>query len=191
MDAACPEPGGMLGLRGLTPERIEALASRSGCRVAIVNGPGHVVLGGALAALAEAERLAAEAGATTIQRLPVAVPAHTRLLAGAVAPFAAALREARPRAAAVAVLSGLDGSPVRGGDAAVEALSRQVAERLEWERCLAVAGELGCSVLVELGPGTALARMAREALPGVAVRAASEFRSAAGLARWVADRLAA
>jgi len=191
MDEACAGPGGMLGLRGLPPERLEGVVAGSGCPVAIVNGPGHVVLGGTIAGLEVAARLAAAGGATTVHRLPVAVPAHTRLLAGAVAPFADALRAARPRAARIPVLSGLDGTPIRGGDAAVEALARQVAEPLEWARCLAVAGEMGCTVLLDLGPGSALARMAREALPGAAVRAAGEFRSAEGVARWVAARRAA
>ena len=188
MDQACPEPAGLLGLRGLSLERLEALADEAGCEVAIVNGPDHAVLGGPEPALEAAARLAAAAGATTVQRLRIGVPAHTRWLAGAVAPFARALAEADPRPGHTRVLAGRSGAPIRGGAAAVEALSRQVAERLEWGRCLAVAGELGCSVLLELGPGTALARMAREALPGVAVRAVAEFRSAEGVARWVAGR---
>lgn len=190
MDEACAGPAGLLGLRGLPLARLEALAAGAGCEVAIVNGPDHCVLGGPAAALEEAARRAAAAGANTVQRLPVAVPAHTRLLAGAVAPFARALAAAGPRAPAVPVLAGVSGEPVRSAAAAVGTLSRQVAERLEWARCLAVAGELGCTVLLELGPGTALARMAREALPGAAVRAVAEFRSAAGVARWVAARLA-
>ncbi len=191
MDAACPGPAGLLGLRGLPAARLEALAAATGSEVAIVNGPDHCVLGGPVPALEEAARRAAAAGATTVQRLPVAVPAHTRLLAGAVAPFARALAAAGPRAPAVPVLAGVSGEPVRSAAGAVESLSRQVAQRLEWGRCLAVAAELGCTVLLELGPGTALARMAREALPGAAVRAVAEFRSAAGVARWVEGRLGA
>lgn len=190
MDQACAAPGGLLGVRGLSTARVEALAVDSACEVAIVNGPDHAVLGGTLPALTAAARLASSMGATTVQWLPVAVPAHTRLLAGAVRPFAEALAASGPRPASIPVLSGLSGVPVPGGSAAVAALSRQVAERLEWGRCLAIAGEMGCSVLLDLGPGTALARMAREALPGVAVRAASEFRSAGGVARWVAGQLA-
>jgi [acyl-carrier-protein] S-malonyltransferase len=190
MDRACGAPAGLLGLRGLSLARLERLAAEAGCQVAIVNGPEHAVLGGALAALERAAALASAAGASTIQRLPIAIPAHTGLLASAVAPFAEALAAAGPRLAAAPVLAGISGEPGRGGASAVETLSRQLAERLEWGRCLEVAGELGCTVLLELGPGTALAKMAREALPGVAVRAASEFRSAEGVARWVKVRLA-
>jgi [acyl-carrier-protein] S-malonyltransferase len=188
MDQACPGPAGLLGLRGLPLSRLEALADEAGCAVAIVNGPDHAVLGGPAPALELAAALAAAAGATTVQRLPIGVPAHTRWMGSAVAPFALALAAAGPRPAQVPVLAGLSGAPIRGGAAAVEALSRQVAERLEWARCLAVAGELGCTVLLELGPGSALSRMAREALPGVEARAVAEFRTAEGVARWVAGR---
>ena len=190
MDQACAAPAGLLGLRGLPLALLERLAAEAGCQVAIVNGPEHAVLGGALPAIDRAAGLAAAAGAATIQRLPIQVPAHTGLLAAAVRPFAEALAAARPRPSSAPVLAGISGAPGWGGADAVETLSRQLAERLEWGRCLEVAGELGCTVLLELGPGTALARMAREALPGAAVRAVSEFRSAEGVARWVADRLA-
>jgi len=188
MDQACPGPAGLLGLRGLPLSRLEALAAEAGCEVAIVNGPDHAVLGGPGPALEAAAALATAAGATTVQRLPIGVPAHTRWLAGAVAPFAQALAAAGPRPSQVPVLAGRSGLAILGGAAAVEALSRQVAERLEWARCLAVARELGCTVLLELGPGAALSRMAREALPGVEARAVAEFRTAEGVARWVAGR---
>jgi [acyl-carrier-protein] S-malonyltransferase len=166
------------------------VAVQAGCEVAIVNGPEHAVLGGPVAALAEAERLAASAGVTTIQRLRIATPAHTGLLAGAVGSFAEALQAAGPKPSSIPVLSGISGEPCRGGASAVACLSRQLAERLEWGRCLEVAAELGCTVLLDLGPGAALAKMARQALPGVAARAVNEFRSAAGVARWVTSQLA-
>jgi [acyl-carrier-protein] S-malonyltransferase len=190
MDGVSPSPGGLLGLRGLTLARVEALAAESGCEVAIVNGPEHVVLGGPRSAIDVAAGLATAAGAATVQRLRVTVAAHTRQLASAVLPFATALSSAGPRPASIPVLAGISGKAVRGGAEAVDALSRQLAERLEWGRCLAIAGELGCTVLLDLGPGTALARMAREALPGLSVRAVSEFRTPEGVGRWVAERLA-
>jgi [acyl-carrier-protein] S-malonyltransferase len=190
MDQANPSPGGLLGLRGLPLARAEALAAESGCEVAIVNGPEHVVLGGPLPAIDQAARLAMAAGAATVLRLPITVAAHTRQLASAVLPFATALASAAPRQAAIPVLAGISGTPVRGGAEAVDVLSRQLAERLEWGRCLAIAGEMGCTVFLDLGPGSALAKMAGEALPGLPVRAVSEFRTLEGVGRWVAERLA-
>jgi [acyl-carrier-protein] S-malonyltransferase len=190
MDRAAPEGGGLVGLRGLPLARAEALAAEAGAEVAIVNGPDHCVVGGPGAALARIERRAAEEGAGTVQRLPVGVPAHTGLLAAAVGPFAEALDRSALRDPAVPVLAGISGAPVRTRAAAIAALSAQLARRLEWARCLGVAAEMGCTVLLELGPGSALSKMAAETLPEVRARSVEEFRSLEGVARWVASALA-
>jgi [acyl-carrier-protein] S-malonyltransferase len=42
------------------------------------------------------------------------------------------------------------------------------------------------SCVLEIGPGQALARMWNERFPQIPARSADEFRSAAGIAAWVA-----
>lgn len=184
MDAASPPGGGLLALRGLSLARAEALAAAAGAEIAIVNGPDHVVAGGPAGALAALEARAPAAGATAV-RIPVCVPAHTSLLRAAVAPFAASLARSPLAAPAVPVLAGTTALPVRDRDAAIAALSAAVARRIEWARCLRVAAEHGCTAFLELGPGAALARMAAELLPEAAARSVADFRSVAGIARWV------
>ncbi|HET8541269.1 MAG TPA: acyltransferase domain-containing protein [Anaeromyxobacter sp.] len=190
MDAAAGARGGLVALRGLSPGRAEALARGAGAEVAIVNGPDHCIVGGPDAALAEVARVAARAGVKA-QRLCVDVAAHTSALAAAVPPFREALSASALRDPGVPVLAGISGEPVRDRAGAIAALSRQLAERVEWGRCLAAAAELGCTAFLELGPGTALARMVAEALPGAEARSVDEFRSVEGVARWVAARLSA
>jgi [acyl-carrier-protein] S-malonyltransferase len=190
MDAATSQPAGLLALRGLPLARLEALAAKAGAEIAIVNGPDHVVAGGSAVALEALAAAAASAGATTVQRLPIEVAAHTSALAGAVAPFAAALAASGLHDPAVPVLSGTTGEPLRSRAAGLEALSSQLARRLEWARGLAAAAELGCTVFLELGPGQALARMAEELVPGAASRSVADFRSVEGVVGWVEARLA-
>lgn len=189
MDASAPPGGALLALRGLGVARAEALAAAVGAELAIVNGPDHVVAGGGAAALAALEARAPALGATAV-RLPVLVPAHTSLLRGAVPPFAAALAASPLRAPAVPVLAGTTALPVTSREGAIAALSAALAGRIEWARCLAAAAELGATVFLELGPGGALARMAGELLPEAAVRSVADFRSVAGVARWVEGALA-
>lgn len=189
MDAVSPAGAGLVALRGLTRARAAALAADAGAEVAIVNGPDHVVLGGGGAALAAIEAGAPGLGATAV-RIPVCVPAHTSLLRGAVAPFAAALRGSPLRPPDPPVLAGTTASPVRSRDEAVAALSSALASPIEWGRCLEAAAELGARVFLELGPGAALARMAAAVLPGAAVRSVADFRSVEGIARWVERALA-
>lgn len=191
MDAASPAGSGLIALRGLPLARLEAIAAGAGAEIAIVNGPDHAVAGGGAAALDRLEAGALEAGATTVQRLRVGVAAHTSILAPAVAPFAAALAASSLRDPAVPVLAGVSGAPVRSRAEVIAALSAQLARRLEWGRCLAVAAEMRCSVFLELGPGTALARMAAEVVPGAAARSVAEFRTVEGVVRWVEARVAA
>jgi [acyl-carrier-protein] S-malonyltransferase len=189
MDAVAPAGAGLVALRGLALARAEALAAGAGAEIAIVNGPDHVVVGGGAAALEAVEARAAAAGATAV-RLPVPVPSHTRLLERAVAPFADALERSGLGDPAVPVLAGVTGAPVRSRAEAVRTLSVQLARRVEWGRALATAAELGCTAFLDLGPGGALARMAAEAVPGVAARAVADFRTFAGVARWVESALA-
>lgn len=184
MDAASPPGSGLVALRGLPLPRAAALARDAGAQLAIRNGPDHLVFGGGPDALADLERRATSAGATAV-RIPVSVPAHTPLLSGAVGPFAAALARSALADPPVPVLAGVSGAPVRTRAGAIAALSEQLARPLEWASCLAAASELGCTVFLELGPGSALARMVADALPDAAVRSAAEFRSLAGVARWV------
>jgi [acyl-carrier-protein] S-malonyltransferase len=188
MDAAAPPGAALLALRGLSLPRAEALAIEVGAEIAIVNGPDHVVAGGTAAALAALETRAPAAGATAV-RIPVLVPAHTRLLGAAVAQFAAALDRSPLGAPAVPVLAGTTALPVTTREGAIGALSSALAARIEWARCLAAAAEHGCTVFLELGPGAALAKMAGELLPEVAVRSVADFRSVAGIARWVEEAL--
>jgi [acyl-carrier-protein] S-malonyltransferase len=189
MDAAAPPPGaGLVALRGLSPARASALAAGAGAEVAIVNGPDHVVLGGSAAALAAVESRAPAAGATAV-RLPVGVPAHTSLLRTSVAPFAAALAASPLRDPRVPVLAGTTALPVATRAEAIAALSAALAAPIAWSSCLAAAAELGSTVLLELGPGGALAKMAGELLPDTAVRSVADFRSVEGVARWVEREL--
>jgi [acyl-carrier-protein] S-malonyltransferase len=189
MDAATSGGAGLLALRGLPMARLEALTSAAGAELAIVNGPDHVVAGGSATSLERLASAAAAAGATTVQRLPIAVAAHTSALAGAVAPFAATLAASGLGDAAVPVLAGLSGVPLRLRAAGIEALAAQLARRLEWARVLATAAELGCTVFLELGPGNALSRMAEALVPGAACRSIADFRGVDGVARWVEARL--
>ena len=188
MDAVAPPGSGLLALRGLALGLAEALAAEAGAELAIVNGPDHVIAGGDGPALGRLEAAARAAGAIAV-RLPIGVPAHTRLLAPAVAPFEAALAAARLGDPAIPVVAGVTGAPVRTRAEAIATLSAQLARRIEWARGLAAAAELGCTVFLELGPGRALASMAAEAVPHARARSVSDFRTLEGVARWVAGAL--
>jgi [acyl-carrier-protein] S-malonyltransferase len=185
MDAAAPADHGMLAVRGLRLEAIEAFAAEAGALVAIRNGADHAVLAGPLASLARlADTLAARSGAHVVP-LRITVPAHSRWLAAGVEPLAAALAAARWRPHRVPVLSGLDGRPVADARDAIATLARQIAEPLDWARTLDVAVEMGSTAFFELGPGSSLTKMVRERFPELPARALDEFATLDGAVAWL------
>ena len=94
MDAASAPGDGLLFVRGLSRDAIDALCRRAGAAVAIVNPGDAFVLGGSAAALAALEDAARAAGATRVVRVGVEVASHTPMLAEASTAFP---RGARPR----------------------------------------------------------------------------------------------
>ncbi|MDX5364551.1 MAG: acyltransferase domain-containing protein [Pseudazoarcus pumilus] len=185
MDAASPRGHGLLAVRGLPLDAVRQQAMAAGAAVSIVNGTDHVVLAGPHAALAALELTFTDQGAHVVP-LAVSVPAHSHWLAQAVAPFRSALEAAPWQPHAAPVPSCIDGRAVRTRDAAIDALSRQLAEPLDWARVLDVARELGATVFFELGPGDSLTRMVRERHPDLEARALSDFATLRGAAAWLA-----
>lgn len=185
MDAASPPGHGLLAVRGVALELAEQEAAAAGAVVSIVNGADHVVLAGPQAVLATLAATFAAHGAHVVP-LAVTVPAHSHWLAEAVAPFREALEAAGWLPHQAPVPSCIDGRSIATKAAAVDALSRQLAEPLDWARTLDVARELGTRVFFELGPGDSLTRMARERHPELEARALSEFASLRGAATWLA-----
>ncbi|MDB5365840.1 MAG: malonate decarboxylase subunit epsilon [Rhodospirillales bacterium] len=187
MDAArdaASAPQGMTGVIGLQRAQGEALAKASGAEIAIINGPAHLVFGGTLDALDRLEAQAPSMGARHIRRLDVRIASHTRWIATAAGCFAARLAETRWVYSSAPVLAGIDGRAVQPGDDTVQALSAQLSQALDWERCMQAVLEYGPTRLLELGPGTALTKIAAEVAPSVAARAVDEFRTYDGVASW-------
>ncbi|WP_018043358.1 hypothetical protein [Methylobacterium sp. 88A] len=191
MDEASGPGYGLAGLRGLSRARVAALVEEHGCHLAILNAADSVVAGGAVADLESLCARALASGAARAVLLPVHTPSHTPLLAAASARFRAELARAEilppsrlgppPR-----LLSGLDGAPVFDAAKGLDKLAEAISRTIDWAACLDGIREAGARAVLELGPGHALATMARDAMPGAAVHAVSDFRSLSGLTDWLA-----
>jgi len=188
MDGASPADAGLQAVLGLERHVLQPLCDLHGAHMAIANGQDHFIVGGTHAAL---QRLAgaARAQGADIRPLPVHVPAHTPLLAAAVAPFAAALHASPLRAPRLPLLAGIDARPVRDRATVVHTLSAQLAQTIEWAQVMRQAFERGARVFLQLGPGNALARMVAPSYPCCEVRAVEEFQSLEGAAAWVRSAL--
>jgi len=184
MDACAPNDGGMLALMAIRPSALESLVKEFGVTVAIRNSEDHVVLAGPAAVLDRIEAALRHAATHTV-RLPVSVPAHSPWLGAAVPVFRSFLETLHWNAPRQPVLAGIDGQPRYHAADAIDVLSRQLAQPVEWAHALDITVEMGATVFFELGPGDALCRMARKRHPGIRARSLDDFGSTRGAIDWL------
>jgi [acyl-carrier-protein] S-malonyltransferase len=151
--------------------------------VAIRTGERRCIVGGATVALAEAATHLATLGAKTTP-LGVRVASHTRAMRAAMPALARALADARWHAPRVAWVAGITGAVLRDTAEVQRALAEQVANTVRWDTCMDTVAERRPDVVLEVGPGTTLARLWRERHPAIPVRSCDEFASARQVLQW-------
>ena len=185
MDQAYAEPTGMLAVRGIIFEQMQRLCTPFGLEIAIVNDADRLVIGGRRSDLLAFEPVAMEHGAK-VTPLKITIASHTSFMASAVVPFRSALEQCALSEDMIPVLAGGTGSIIRNREEAMQSLSEQLAGRVNWAACLDSLDEIGCTIMLELGPGNGLTRMVRDRFPNIDVRSVSEFRTLQGVVDWVA-----
>jgi [acyl-carrier-protein] S-malonyltransferase len=183
---ACAVDGtaGLLGLSNIDAADVAAACARWGLEIAIRTGERRCIVGGPMSALAAAATWLAELGAKTTP-LGVRVASHTRAMRAAVPALAQALALARWHAPRVAWVAGITGAVVRDTTEVQRVLAEQVATMVRWDACMDAVAERRPDVVLEVGPGTTLARLWRERHPAIPVRSCDEFRSAGHVLHWV------
>jgi [acyl-carrier-protein] S-malonyltransferase len=153
--------GAMATVVGLAHEPVQAICDTVAGHavvVAAVNGPQHTVISGESNALAEVKLALRAAGATRVIALPVSVAAHSPLMAGAGDALAARIRSvpfASPRVPVV-----LNGS-ARATRSAAEIraeLTLHMCRPVQWWACVQTMLAAGVQLLLDTGPGRALAK---------------------------------
>lgn len=188
MDTVSSPGDGLLFIRGLSREAIDALCAAHGAAISIINPGDAFIVGGrrpALDAIAEAARAAS---AKRVTFVPVEVASHTILLKEASEHFHTALMDAAPYGPehqGVRLISGIDGATVVDVKSGLAKLARQVSETVLWSDCLRSCVEAGATSFLELGPGKALSEMAISAYPDLPSRSVDEFSSIAGVRNWI------
>jgi len=185
MDAASGPDDGLGYVRGLSRETVATLAATFDCAVAIFNPARLVVVGGTRDAVAALCTAALAQGALRAGAMPVHVASHTPRLTDAVAPFAHALAGIAPLRPKLRLISATDQGIVGIPARATGGLAAQVATTIDWAALLEALAERDVTHVLELGPGSALAEMARPVLPNAQVRAVDDFRTLEGVRDWL------
>ncbi len=162
----------VLGLDAAAVARMASEASRPGDLVTVANynAPEQTVIAGHAGAVERAVDLAKAGGARRAVLLPVSAPFHSPLMRPAREGLAPALAETTFGAPRPPVVTNIDARPVTDGEAARDALVRQVDGPVRWVDSVRwMVGEGGIDRFVEIGPGTVLTGLVRRIAKGVAV----------------------
>ncbi|MEP7207877.1 MAG: malonate decarboxylase subunit epsilon [Casimicrobiaceae bacterium] len=180
---------GLLAVAGVGDAAVAAACARHDLAIAIEIAADRRVLGGLAQALDAAAHELAREGARC-QRLAVRVASHTPWMAAAATDFAAHVRAvpfARPHATLVCDLTG---APTRDETTLRTALAGQLARPVRWAQSMDSIVERRPRCVLEIGPGSTLARLWNEFHPDIPARSVDEFRGPAAVGAWVSAALA-
>jgi [acyl-carrier-protein] S-malonyltransferase len=156
-DAVPVGQGAMAAVMGLADDVVERICAQVDGIVEPVNynSPGQIVVAGSATGVESATGPLREAGAKVIA-LPVSAPFHSSLMRPAedkLAPRLGAIAFCDP---SIPVYVNVDASPVTSGEAARDALTRQVSRPVRWEQSVRRMLADGVTLFVEIGPGKVL-----------------------------------
>jgi len=170
--------GGMAAVIGLDRDTVQAivdgLSRPTELVVANDNAPGQVVISGVREALEAAEEPLRAEGARRILHLPVSGAFHSPLMAGVAGQLATAFEAETWHDARVPVVSNVSAEPLTDADRIRALLAEQVRSPVEWVASVRRMVDDGVDVMIELGPGAALAGMVRRIAPDVTTATVSD-----------------
>jgi [acyl-carrier-protein] S-malonyltransferase len=176
MQAACEQnAGAMAAIIGESREAVLELCRDSAVEAANFNAPGQIIISGERNAVAAALAAAKARGFKKLIPLNVAGAYHSRLMEPASAAFEAFLAEIPFLAPRFQVFTNTTGRSVSDPAEIKRALVRQIVSPVLWEDCMRSAAAAGATEFWELGPGNALAGMARRTDKTWKVRSLSEY----------------
>lgn len=156
------EPGAMAAILALDVATVSAACAQAAemtgrpVQVANDNCPGQVVISGDKAALAEAMRLATEAGARKVVRLPISIAAHSTLMESAAAEFARSVDDTPIGAPTVPVIANVSARPLTTADDIRAELKAQLTSAVAWTDSMNYLCQQGVDTVVEVGSGEVL-----------------------------------
>jgi [acyl-carrier-protein] S-malonyltransferase len=158
--------GAMAAILGMSPEKVIEIASEAAqgevCEAANINSPEQIVISGNTGAVNRAIQLATERGAKKAISLPVSAPFHCALMQPAQDRLAVDLQTLRFQNPTCPLFCNVDAAPITAGDAARDALIRQVTGSVRWGESMRRLIETGSTLFIEAGPGKVLWGLMRQ-----------------------------
>jgi [acyl-carrier-protein] S-malonyltransferase len=164
-EAVAAGEGAMAALLGGDAETVNAVCAEAAalgvCSPANLNSPNQIVIAGNRAAVERAVELAKERGIRKAVMLAVSAPFHCALMAPAAERLEPVLAAASFVDLQTPLVTNVDAEIITSGDAARQALVRQVASPVRWSDSLKRLLEAGVDTFIEVGTGKVLSGLVR------------------------------
>jgi [acyl-carrier-protein] S-malonyltransferase len=158
--------GSMAAILGMSPENVAQVCADAAqaevCEAANINSPEQIVISGHAAAVERAVKLADERGAKRAKVLPVSAPFHCPLMRPAQERLAVDLQALRFSVPEFKIVCNVDAAAVESGEAARDALIRQVTGSVRWVESMQRLIAQGVQTFIEIGPGKVLSGLMRQ-----------------------------
>jgi len=164
-EAVATGEGAMAALLGGDAEIVNAVCAEASslgvCSPANINSPNQIVIAGNKAAVERAVELAKEKGVRKAVILAVSAPFHCALMSPAAERLQPVLAVATFSDLQTPLVTNVDAEIITTGDAAREALFRQVASPVRWSDSVKRLLEAGVQTFIEVGTGKVLSGLVR------------------------------
>ncbi len=158
--------GAMAAILGMELEPLKQICNEAAqgevCEPANINSPGQIVISGSTGAVQRAAEMATAKGAKRAVMLPVSAPFHCALMKTAQDRLEVDLRALKFNDPDYPVVANVDCELKTSGDAAREALIKQVTGAVQWETSMRALIAKGVETFVEVGPGKVLCGLMRQ-----------------------------
>jgi [acyl-carrier-protein] S-malonyltransferase len=157
--------GAMAAVLGATLDEVEKTCAEASegevCAPANINSPNQIVIAGNTAAIDRAIELLKNAGARRVVKLSVSAPFHCALMNPAQERLSHDLAEIEVSDLDMPLVTNVDAAPIKSGQAARDALVKQVSSPVRWQESVELMIREGVETFVEVGPGKVLSGLVR------------------------------
>jgi [acyl-carrier-protein] S-malonyltransferase len=123
--------------------------------------------------------------ANILRWLPISIPSHTPLLHTVEESLFQYLSTLPWSTPTISLLAGGSGSVMSAPRELVHAFCYQTCHTLNWQHCLSIVSEYRPDVVLEIGPGNALAKMIRDMDSSIMARSIDEFSHDEAVLDWL------
>jgi [acyl-carrier-protein] S-malonyltransferase len=187
-DAVPLGSGAMAAILGVEPDVVAGVCAAAAQGEVVVpanyNCPGQIVISGQASAVNRVIEMAKEHGIRKVLLLPVSVPSHCSLMAGAGERLAAVLDAVPVMPLQTPVVSNVEAKPYTEAERVKELLVAQISSPVLWEASVREMAACGVTRVVEVGPGKVLTGLVKKIDKNLAV---NYFDDLAGFKAFVGE----